>query len=98
MEDAELEKTPHTKKWLELIKSSKIKAEEIIKNLDNKNDIEWLVEQENIIEQMNHLFSYPFIEERYKKGLINIYGWYYHIGSGIVYNYNVENKTFEKIK
>lgn len=98
MDDTELDKIPHTKKWVELIKNSKIKAEKMIKDFDNKDDIEWLVEQENIIEQMNHLLSYPFIEEKYKKGQINIYGWYYHIGSGSVYNYNVENKTFEKIE
>lgn len=98
LNNAELEKTPHTKKWVELIKGSKIKAESMITDFDNKDDFEWLVEQENIIEQMNHLLTYPFIEERYKKGLINIYGWYYHIGKGVVYNYNVKNKVFEKIE
>jgi len=97
-DNEELEKTPHTKKWLELIKNSKIKAEKMVKNIGKQKDIEWLVEQENIIEQMNHLLTYPFIEERHKKGLMNIYGWYYHIGKGKVYNYNVKDKVFEKIE
>jgi len=96
--DEELKNIPHTKKWLELIKNSKIKAENIVKKFKVKKDIEWLVEQENIIEQMNHLLTYPFIKEKFKKGRVNIYGWYYHIGSGSVYNYNVENKKFEKIE
>lgn len=94
----ELNNIPHTKKWLELIKNSKIKAEKIVKNFKDKKDIEWLVEQENIIEQMNHLLTYPFIKERFKNGSINIYGWYYHIGSGCVFNYDKESKTFEIIK
>lgn len=98
LNDSELEKIPHTKKWVELIRNSKTKAENIVKKIGKKKNIEWLVEQENIIEQMNHLLTYPFIEERYKKGLINIYGWYYHIGKGMVYNYNVKNKVFEKIE
>ncbi len=98
LDDAELEKTPHTKKWLKLFKNVKDKILTFTKNFDNLNDIEWLVEQENIIEQMNHLFSYPFIEEKYKKKQITIYGWYFHIGTGIVYNYNIENKTFDKIE
>ncbi len=98
MSDNELEKIPHTRKWLDLVKNVKEKVENISEDLKDKNDIEWLVEQENIIEQMNHLLSYPFVEERFKKGKINIYGWYYHIGRGAVYNYNVKTKIFEEIK
>ncbi len=98
LEKTELEKIPHTKKWLELAKNARIKAESMIKNIDNKDDIEWLVEQENIVEQMNHLLTYPLVEERYKKGLLNIYGWYYEIGTGIVYNYNFKDKIFKKIE
>ena len=94
----ELNKIPHTKKWLDLVKNAKIKAEAIVKSFGNHEDIEWLVEQENIVEQMNHLLSYPFVAEPYSKGLINIYGWYYDIGTGSVYNYNTKEKVFEKIE
>ncbi|PIW68933.1 MAG: carbonic anhydrase [Ignavibacteriales bacterium CG12_big_fil_rev_8_21_14_0_65_30_8] len=96
--EKELKNIPHTKKWIELIKNSKIKAENIVNKFKDKKDIEWMIEQENIIEQMNHLLTYPFIKEKFKKGRINIYGWYYHIGSGSVFNYNLESKKFEKIK
>lgn len=96
--DEEMKDIPHTKKWLELLKNSKIKVEQIVKNYNDKKDIEWLVEQENIIEQMNHLLTYPFIEERYNKGKINIYGWYFHIGTGRVFNYNKKSKVFELIE
>jgi len=97
-EDTELEKIPHTKKWIKLFENVKEKILVIAKNNEKQNDIEWLVEQENIIEQMNHLLSYPFIKEKYIKGTMNIYGWYYHIGTGKVYNYNKKNKTFDKIE
>jgi carbonic anhydrase len=98
LEEAELEEIPHTKKWLELAKNARIKAESLIKDFDSKDNIEWLVEQENIVEQMNHLLTYPIVEDRYSKGLINIYGWYYEIGTGVVYNYNFKEKVFEEIK
>ncbi|MDP3980315.1 MAG: carbonic anhydrase [Chlamydiota bacterium] len=98
LSEAELQKIPHTKKWLELAKNAKIQAEDILKNVGNENDLEWLVEQENIVEQMNHILTYPFVEERYNKGLLNIYGWYYEIGTGIVYNYNQKEEIFEKIE
>ncbi len=94
----ELNKIPQTKKWLELAKSAKEKAESIVKNFENHEDYEWLVEQENIVEQLKHLLTYPFIKERYEKGLINLYGWYYEINTGSVYNYNSKKCSFEIIK
>lgn len=92
-EDA-MKNIPHTNRWLELAGNARTRAEETAKNVNAGKDIEWLVEQENIVEQMNHLVTYPFIKERYRNGKINIYGWYYHIESGKVYNYDKETKTF----
>ena len=97
LNDEELNKIPHTKKWLELVISAKTRVEANISNYKNTDEIELLVEQENIIEQMNHLLTYPFIEERYNNGKIKILGCYYEIGTGAVYNYNKEKKLFEKI-
>lgn len=98
LDDSELDKIPHTKKWLELVKSARVKAETIIHDIGDITDYEWLVEQENIVEQMNNLLTYPLVEERFDKGILNIYGWYYDIGHGSVYNYNSENKIFELIE
>ncbi|MDH4198745.1 MAG: carbonic anhydrase [Spirochaetia bacterium] len=98
LNDEELDKIPHTKKWLELVKNAKIKAESIVKDFDIKNDYEWLVEEENIIEQMNNLLTYPLVEERFSNGQLNILGWYYEIETGTVYNYNQKEKIFEKIE
>lgn len=98
LDEAELDKIPHTKKWLELAKNAKIKVKNTIKNSADSNGIEWLVEQENIVEQMNHLLTYPEVEERYKAGQLNIFGWYYEISTGSVYNYNSEEKIFKKIE
>jgi carbonic anhydrase len=98
LEEKELDKIPHTKHWLELARKARVKAESIIKDTGDKNNIEWLVEQINIVEQMNHILTYPFVAERYEKGAMNIYGWYYEIGTGAVYNYNRKEKIFDKIE
>ncbi len=98
LDEAELAKIPHTRKWIELVKHAKEKVDAVIKDVGNTDDIEWLVEQENVVEQMNHLLTYPMVEERYSKGKLNIYGWYYEIGTGSVYNYNSKEKVFEKIE
>ncbi|MBN1501760.1 MAG: carbonic anhydrase [Spirochaetes bacterium] len=98
LNDSELNKIPHTAKWLELVKSAKIKAEHIARDAGTEDDIDWLIEQENIVEQMNNLTTYPLVEEKYSRGELNIYGWYYEIGTGTVYNYNSVEKIFEKIE
>ena len=94
--EEDLNKIPHTKKWLELAQPVKDKVQ-IMREKYKKKDISWIVEQENIVEQMNHLISYPFIVERYQKKKINILGWYYEIGSGTVFNYNAATQRFQKI-
>jgi carbonic anhydrase len=97
LDEKEFQKIPHTRKWLELAMNARVRAEAIVAKLGTPDDIEWLVEQENILEQMNHLVTYPFVEERYKTGAVKIYGWYYDIGTGTVYNYNLHKKVFERI-
>lgn len=41
--------------------------------------------QANILQQMEHLRTYPIIQDRLKKGTLNIHGWYFDIATGDVY-------------
>lgn len=98
LDDVSLNDMPNTKKWLELMRPVKQKIEndqELMKDIIKK---EWVTEQLNIIEQMNHLLTYPYIIEKYNNGKIKIFGWYYIIQSGEVYNYNKEKNAFIRIK
>lgn len=93
-----LENAPHTKKWLELALPVKQKVEAM--NITGEDQIyvrEWMTEQLNIVEQVKHLFSYPSIKEKYDEGKLKIYGWYYIIENGDIFNYNIEKEIFEKI-
>lgn len=92
-----LKNTPHTAKWLELAKPVKF---EVLSRLGD-TDIaarEWMTEQLNIVLQMKHLMTYPFIAEKVKSGEITIHGWHYIIPTGEVYNYNAELEIFELIE
>ena len=95
--DNDLEKIPHTRKWLELARPVK---EKVMNQIRDKEDPakEWLTEQLNVIEQLKHLYSYPFISKRLEENKINIYGWYYLIESGEIFNYNDDSHSFELIK
>lgn len=89
-------KIPHTAKWLELAKPVRLKMDRL--RIENPTIREWMTEQLNIVEQMNHLLSYPYIIEKFKAGEIDILGWYYIIETGEVFNYDKESKKFVKIE
>lgn len=89
-------KIPHTAKWLELAKPVRLKMDRL--RIENPAIREWMTEQLNIVEQMNHLLSYPYIEQKYKAGEIDILGWYYIIETGEVFNYDISSKKFVKIE
>lgn len=85
---------PHTHKWLELAKGVREKVEDQLAEPDEAAR-EWLTEQTNVVEQMKHLLSYPYIAERFKEGKLEIRGWYYIIETGEVYGYDREESVFK---
>lgn len=97
-DDATLSQMPHTRKWLELAQPVKeaVEKEEELNNDPVKR--EWVTEQLNIIEQMNHLLTFPYIRERYARQQINILGWYYIIETGEIFNYDKEERKFIRIE
>lgn len=96
LSDEQLNHIPHTRKWLE--QASPVKAE-VIRQIPNNDPAarEWLTEQINIVEQMRHLLTYPYIQERMQEGKLSISGWYYIIDTGEIYNYDKDQGYFHKI-
>jgi carbonic anhydrase len=94
-----LDSMPLTRKWLELAGSVKQQVKEKIQKENIKPSQRSLVtEQLNVVEQMNHLLTFPYVKERFEKEELTIMGWYYIIETGEVYNYSPETKKFEKIE
>ncbi len=96
MDEESAKQIPHTRKWLELAKNVR---EKMIKlRIADPAVREWMTEQLNIVEQMNHLLTYPYIAEKYENGELDILGWYYIIETGEVFNYDKKDKKFSKIE
>jgi carbonic anhydrase len=91
-----LAKTPHTAKWLELAHPVKTEVLALGDSVD-ESAREWMTEQLNIVLQLKHLMTYPFVESGVKSGEITIHGWHYVIQTGEVFNYNFDQKVFELI-
>ena len=77
-DEKKLNQTPNVKKWLELATGVKKKVEATLPQGDLISRI-WLAEQVNIVEQMKHLLTYPFILKKYQEEKLKISGLYYII-------------------
>ncbi len=90
---------PLTQKWLELTGDVKERVMRKIETEQLKPSFKYrLTEQLNVVEQMNHLLTFPYIRERYDRGEITILGWHYVIETGEVFNYSAEKQAFERIE
>jgi carbonic anhydrase len=85
---------PHTQKWLELTGSV---TERVCREIpaDEPEAREWMMEQANVIEQLKHLISYPYIRDKVSAGTLELSGWHYIIETGEVFIYNRSKEEFE---
>jgi carbonic anhydrase len=96
-DDAEMKKIPHVKKWLELASDIKEKVEKVVPKGDLQAR-EWMAEQLNVVLQLEHLLTYPGVEEKIEAGTLSIMGWHYIIETGEIYNYNFDKRKFELLR
>jgi carbonic anhydrase len=94
--EKEMANLPNTRHWLGLSHSVK---EGVLRELPDGTyaEREWLAEQMNVIEQIKHLLTYPYIQDLYDNDKLNIIGWYYVIETGEIYNYDADKSYFELI-
>ncbi|HPH53148.1 MAG TPA: carbonic anhydrase [Bacteroidales bacterium] len=95
----ELDKLHHTKKWLELAQPVKeIVEEKIAKKKIPLEKREEYTEKMNVVLQLRHLMRYPYIRSRVRAGKLTLYGWYYSIEEGRIYNYDKKSRKFIKVE
>lgn len=88
-----LHQLPHTRKWLELAHPVRDRVlEEIPENEPEAR--EWMMEQVNVVEQLKHLMTYPFIRERVISGKMKLSGWHYIIETGEIFIYDKDSCEF----
>ncbi len=50
--------------------------------------------QTNTLLQLQHLMSYPFIQEKVEQGRLHLHGWWFDIAQAGVYSYDPQRKKF----
>ncbi len=88
---------PHTRRWLQLAEPVKEKVLKLVNPADYAAR-EWLTEQMNVVEQLSHLMTYPYICNAVKSGEMKLIGWHYMIHTGQIYEYHQKTGEFEPIE
>jgi carbonic anhydrase len=84
---------PHLEAWLKYGKESLEKVRKgftIDPSLSEQNQIS----QVNVLQQMDHIKSFPFIRERLKEKQVRVHGWWFDIAQADVYCYEQDVNKF----
>ena len=87
---------PALKCWLRHGEASLRQLEagaDVGKHLEPRNQLSQL----NVLQQMEHLKTYPVVEQRLAAGRLRLHGWYFDIKEANVYEYEPSEKSFHVI-
>ena len=85
---------PHLQGWLDQVRPS-------IDRLDSSPDMSLplydRLSQQNVLQQLDHLRSFPEVQERLQAGTVQIHGWWFDIGRAEVQVYDEKARRFVPI-
>lgn len=87
---------PNLNSWLRHAKGSLQKLGEgnrLGAHLERHNQLSQL----NVLEQMNHLRTYPIVRDRIREGRLRLHGWWFDIKEAEVYEYDLAETAFKLI-
>jgi carbonic anhydrase len=87
------EDCPHLDEWLKHGNEA-LKRVQQGDSLNTGLSLHNQVSQVNVLLQMEHIMSYPFIKERIEKKQLRVHGWWFDIGHADVYSYEPQHQQF----
>ncbi len=87
-------RTPHVNAWLRhgkeayhQLKTSKLLCQDSLSDVNKLSQL-------NVLQQLEHLASYPLIKERLNQGTLRIHGWWFDIATADVYVHDAKQNRF----
>jgi carbonic anhydrase len=93
MDPGSLETLPHVKEWLSYSRGAALIVQEKGSSLSAAERIDLMV-RENVVLQMTHLRTHPYVVARLAAGQVQIHGWVYDIEGGGVLAYDETSGDF----
>jgi len=92
-----LKPLPNVSAWLKHAKGARLAARKEKEQTDTPEFLLKLTEL-NVVEQLKNLRTHPIVATRVEEGALAVHGWVYHIGEGLMTEWNAEKKAFEPIQ
>jgi len=96
-DEKEIDGMPHLRDWLRIARPVKEHVFSVFGG-ESSEVIQCYTEKENVLEQLENIETYPFVEEAIKAGRLFLHGWYFDIGTGCMHAYVPGENRFELIK
>jgi carbonic anhydrase len=81
-------------RWLKLGEEAKQITLQIAKLSTPKEDLYVTAEEINVLVQLEHLMTFPFVRSRVNEGKLGLHGWYFDIETGKIWYYNTQQNRF----
>jgi carbonic anhydrase len=91
-----LKPLPSVAAWLKYAKAARIATRKYKSSADNSEFLLKLTEM-NEVEQLKNLRTHPAVAARLDEQKLQLHGWVYQIGPGLVTAWNEQKKTFELV-
>ena len=96
MEPKGLEGFPHVREWLGYARAATLIADRKGAALGKKARLDLLI-KENVLVQIAHLKTHPYVAARLSSGETKLHGWVYDIGTGEVLAYDEKSNAFAPV-
>lgn len=84
---------PHLSSWLQYGEEALVKVRQGMV-LNPTLSLHNQISQVNVLQQMQHISSYPFVQERIEKKKVRVHGWWFDIAQADVYCYEPTLQQF----
>ncbi len=88
-----LDKLPHVREWLSHAKAAELIARESGEGLSEEAKLD-LLTKENVLLQMAHIKTHPYVAAAVSSRRVEIHGWVYDIASGEVLAFDEARRDF----
>ncbi len=84
---------PHVSQWLSYARAAKQIVEERLGDASEDEKLRMLI-QENVLLQLTHLKTHPYVAAKHAVGALQLHGWHYDIGRGEISAYDEKKGKF----
>lgn len=89
--------TPHLRDWLSLAAPVREILEKNYTHLHEARERESAAAEENVLFSLDHLHSYPCVQERLANGSLRLHGWFFKIATAELFAYDPETRQFSPL-